>query len=409
MRSRTIPVPTSEPEQGAAAGSVWRTPGMPALIGMVVAGFAGYSLMLPVAPLWAVRGGADEAGAGLVTGVFMLSTVLTQLSVPAALRRFGWKPALVAGLLLLGVPSLAHLFSDDLLLILLLAAVRGAGFAVLTVCGSGAVAELVEPARRGRAIGAFGLGIAGPQVLLLPAAPWIAEHLGFWLVFLLATAPVLGILAAIRLGQRIDRLPPHPDPAGEADKRVRRYLGLVPTMLLLLGVTLAGGALITFVPQFGISALITTIGLLLLTGLAALTRWGIGYLSDHMGARRLMWPFVLVTIAGLTATAWAAAGTGREGLLLTGMALVGIAYGGLQNLTLGAAFAAVPRRDQVVASAVWNIGFDAGTGLGAVVVGLLASAFSFPPALLAAAALALLTFPLAFVRSSSDQDSRRRS
>jgi predicted MFS family arabinose efflux permease len=79
------------------------------------------------------------------------------------------------------------------------------------------------------------------------------------------------------------------------------------------------------------------------------------------------------------------------------MALVGIAYGALQNLTLGVAFEAVPRRDQVIASAVWNIGFDTGTGLGAVVVGTIASAASFPPALLFAAALSLLTLPLAFV------------
>jgi len=381
--------------------SVWRAPGMPALIGMVVAGFTGYSLLMPVAPLWAVRGGADEAGSGMVTGVFMLATVLVQLFVPAALRRFGWTPVLVAGLLLLGLPAFAHMLSDDLLPILLLAAVRGAGFAVLTVSGSGAVAELVEPARRGRAIGVFGLGIAGPQVIVLPVAPWLAEHLGFWLVFLLATAPVLGIVAAVRLGRRIDQLPAHPDPAEEAHRGMRRYAGLVPPMLLLLGVTLAGGALITFVPQFGVSPAITMIGLLLLTGLAALTRWGIGHASDQVGARRLLWPFVLVTVAGLVATAWAVAGEGREGMLLLGMALVGVAYGALQNLTLGVAFSAVPRRDQVVASAVWNVGFDAGTGLGAVVVGIIASAFAFPPALLAAAALALLTFPLTFIRISA--------
>lgn len=380
-------------------GSVWRTPGMPALVGMVVAGFTGYALLMPVVPLWAVDGGADEAGAGMVTGVFMLFTVLVQLFVPAGLRRFGWTPVLIVGMLMLGLPAFAHVLSDDLLPILLLAAVRGAGFAVLTVCGSGAVAELVEPARRGRAIGAFGLGIAGPQVILLPVAPWVAEHLGFWLVFLLATAPVLGIIPAARLGRRIDGLPANDDSADEMHHGVRRYAALVPPMLLLLGVTLAGGALITFVPQFGVPPAITMLGLLLLTGLAALTRWGVGHLSDHFGARRLLWPFVLVTVAGLVATAWAAADTGREGALLTGLTLVGIAYGALQNLTLGVAFSAVPRRDQVVASAVWNIGFDAGTGLGAVVVGLLASAYSFPPALLVAAALALLTFPLAFVRA----------
>lgn len=386
--------------------SVWREPGMLALTGMVLAGFSGYSLLMPVAPLWAARGGADEAGAGLVTGVFMLFTVLTQLFVPAALRRFGWTAVLVTGLVLLGAPSIIHLLSDELWPILALAAVRGGGFAVLTVCGSTAVAELVEPARRGRAIGAFGIGIAAPQVLLLPAAPWLAEHLGAWTVFLLASAPILGIMFAVPLGRRLNALPPHPDPIDAAHHGVRRYLALMPPVLLLLGVTLAGGALITFVPQLGVSAPVATVGLLLLTGLAAVSRWGVGHFADQFGPRRIMWPFVIATVTGMSAIAWSVAGEGtlagdrnaRIVVMLIGMGVVGIAYGALQNLTLGASFETVPRRDQVIVSAVWNIGFDAGTGLGAVIVGAVAAAFGFPPAFLFAAGLSLLTLPMAFLR-----------
>ncbi|GAA5155216.1 MFS transporter [Microbacterium pseudoresistens] len=399
MASRTTPSSNDRSGGDPVPGSVWRAPGIPALVGMVVAGFAGYSLLMPVAPLWAVRGGADEAGAGFVTGVFMLFTVLVQLCVPAVLRRFGWTPVLITGLALLGLPSPLHLVSGELWWILLISAVRGAGFAVLTVCGASAVAELVEPARRGRAIGVFGLGIAAPQVLLLPAAPWLAEHLGFWFVFALGAVPVLGIAAAVPLGRRLDGLPPHPDPAQEAHHGVRRYLGLIPPMFVLLGVTLAGGALITFVPQLSVPAVVVTVGLLLLTGLAALTRWGIGHLADRWGAQRLLWPFVIVTAGGMALTASAVLDQPDTWRLLGGMALVGIGYGALQNLTLAASFSAVARRDQVVASAVWNIGFDTGTGVGAVVVGMIASALSLSPALLIAAGLSLLTLPLAFIRT----------
>ena len=368
---------------------------MLALIAMVASGFSGFSLLMPVSPLWAVHGGADEAGAGLVTGVLMVCTVGVQLTVPAALRRFGWAPVLVAGLILLGVPSLLHLISDQLWLILVIAAIRGAGFAVITVCGSGAVAELVEPARRGRAIGVFGLGIALPQVVLLPIAPWVAENIGYWVIFVLGAIPIVGITAAVRLGRRIDALPPHPDTAEQAHHGVRRYLGLVPPMLVLLGVTLVGGALLTFVPQLGISPTLAVVGLVLLTGPAALTRWAVGHLSDRWGARRMLWPFVIVAVLGLVLISWAVAAESREVALLGGITLVGVAYGSLQNLTLGASFAAVARRDQVVASTVWNVGYDTGTGLGAVVVGTLASAFSFPVAFLAAAGLTLITLPLA--------------
>lgn len=79
------------------------------------------------------------------------------------------------------------------------------------------------------------------------------------------------------------------------------------------------------------------------------------------------------------------------------MTVVGVAYGSLQNLTLVAAFAAVPDRDRSVASAVWNIGFDAGTGLGSLVVGFVAAGTSFAVGLLTTAALCGVIAVLALV------------
>ena len=378
--------------------SVWRAPGMAALIVMASAGFSGYALLMPAAPMWAAAGGANATGVGLVTGVFMFATVAVQLFVPRLLRRFGWARVLVAGLVLLGAPAPLHLLSDELAPILANAAVRGAGFAILTVTGSGAVAELIEPARRGRAIGVFGLAAAAPQIVLLPLAPWAAEHLGFPVVFLAALAPLLGVVAANRLGRCIDGLPQHPDlEHPDLHGGLRRFAGLLPPIVLLLGVTLAGGAMITFAPQLAPDATLAMAALVLLTGLAALTRWGAGHLADRFGARAFLWPLVLSTVTGLALCAWSVADSDRTAALLIGMALIGVSYGALQNLTLGVAFAAVPRRDQVTASAAWNIGFDLGTGLGAVVVGAIATGLGFPVALLAAAAISLVTLPMAFV------------
>lgn len=410
--------------------SVWRAPGMPALLTMVAAGFSGYAVLLPVAPQWAVTGGADAAGAGLVTGVFMFATVLFQLFVPAALRRLGWGPVLVTGLVLLGAPSLAHLWSNELGATLAIAAVRGAGFAVLTVAGSGAVADLVEPARRGRAIGAFGLAIAGPQLLLLPLAPWVAETFGYQWVFVVGALPLVGIVPAIRLARRLHAR--HAEQAAAAAAaaasaasghvhevgRGAALRALFAPVGILLAVTLAGGALITFTPQLTADAVAVAVGLALFTGMAALTRWLVGGLADRFGTHRLLWPFIVVAVAGLGLVAWAVVGVVGGGAggssggaaasvvdastapLLVGLALVGVSYGALQNLTLGEAFAVVPPRQSVFASAAWNIGFDAGSGIGAIVVGVIATGSSFSVAFLVAAAISLATLPLALRRRS---------
>lgn len=376
--------------------TVWRAPGMPVLLAMTLCGFSGYAVLLPAAPLWAAHGGAGSAGVGAVNGVLMLFTVLTQPFVPGAVRRIGWAPVMAGGLLLLGLPSLMHLFSDNLGVTLGLSAVRGVGFGILTVTGSAAVAELVEPARRGAAVGAYGLAIAVPQLLFMPAGPWVAEEIGFWVVFAVGALPVLGCLPAIVLGRHLVH---DPDTSHGAEPRVKVYGRLVRPMFLLLGVTLAGGALITFSSDLAGVAWLTTTGLLLLTATAALSRWGVGGMADRFGAQRFLWPLVVLTVVGLTLIMLAI--SGREdtdaALLLGGMAIVGVAYGGLQNLTLVVSFEAVSRRDYGTASATWNIGFDSGTGLGAVLVGAIAAGASFSTALLVAAVISLATLPVALV------------
>ena len=378
--------------------SVWRAPGMPLMLTMTALGFSGYAALLAVAPLWAVHGGADTAGAGLVNGVLMLFTVLTQLFVPRALRRLGWAPVLVAGMLLLGLPALAHGLSDALGPTLALSAVRGLGFGVLTVTGSALVAELVEPQRRGKAIGAYGLAIAGPQILFLSAGPWIAEQLGFWVVFTLAALPVVAVVPAIGLARMLDGVP-----EGDEEDERAPYLRLLPPMALLTGVTLAGGALITFMAQMSSSAALTALALLLMNLAAALTRWRIGALSDRYGPRRFIAPLVLLTTAGMTTLAWAVRDpqATEAPMLMIGAAMVGTSYGGLQNLTLVVTFHAVSRPHYGTASAVWNIGFDIGTGLGSVLVGMVAAGTSFSTALLMTGAISLLTLPLALRRRTA--------
>ncbi|MGP5162943.1 MFS transporter [Arthrobacter rhombi] len=395
--------------------SVWRAPGMPALLSLTAAGFAGFAALLPMAPLWAVHGGADEAGSGLVNGALLLATVLTQGFVPRLLQRLGTGRVLAAGLLLLGGPSLLMLISDQLGWILALSLIRGVGFGILTVTGSAAVAHLVAPARHGAAIGAYGAAIAVPQLLLLPAGPWLADTIGFWAVFALGTLPLLGIAAAPRLAQALRvraaeqarrrpaqelDLPAEGTTATTGRRLPRLPGGLFQPMILLLAVTLAGGALITFVPQMSSSPAATTGGLALLTATAAVSRWRLGALADRHGTKAFLWPLVLLTCLGLVLAALAVKDQDatRVPLLLVAMTIIGITYGGLQNLTLLLSLSAVRPAQYGTASAVWNMGFDAGTGLGSVLVGALAAGLSFPIALLVAAGISLATLPLALMR-----------
>ena len=383
--------------------SVYRAPGMPALLLVTLAGFTGYAVLLPTAALWVLRGGADLAGAGLVNGVVLLFTVLTQPVIPALLRRFGWGPVLATGVGLMGTPSLAHLLTDALAPTLALSAVRGLGFGVLTVTGSAAVAELVDPRRRGAAVGAYGLAIALPLVAVLPVAPWLAEEVSFAVVFGLGALPLLGIPGALALGrhfhQRAASEPaatPSSTSAVAPTGRLRGIAPLIPPMLLLLGITLPGGAVLTFAPQLVDDPGLVVLLLVALNATAALARWRIGSFADIKGPGAFVPPLVVLGTLGMAGVALAVHWTSPVLLVVSG-AVLGIAYGGLQNLTLLLSFAAVERGRYGTASAVWNIGFDLGTALGSVLIGAIAAGADFTVALLVAAGITLATLPLTFV------------
>jgi MFS family permease len=378
---------------------------MPPLLVMTCAGFSGYALLLTVAPLWAVEGGATTAGSGLVNGVLLLSTVLTQLLVPRALQSFGWGPVLTVGLALLGVPGVLLSLSDRLGVILAVSAVRGVGFGVLTVTGSAAVGALVGAQRRGEAIGAYGLVVAIPNLILLPVGPWIAENIGYWVVFTLSALPLVGIPTALRLASALRVSAPdlHPgvgvtsDPGDPISAAYRR---LLRPMLLLLAVTLAGGAVITFTPQMVDDASVAAGGLLLMGLSTALSRWRFGVFADRHGAQRFLMPLVPLTGVAMALLSWSVADSEdiRDGAFVVAMLMIGLCYGSLQNLTLLISFEAVSRRHHNLASAVWNVGFDAGTALGSVAVGAIADLTSFSTAFLVAGAIAWGTLPLALMR-----------
>ncbi|SOD63033.1 Predicted arabinose efflux permease, MFS family [Streptomyces zhaozhouensis] len=383
--------------------SVLRAPGMTHLLAVVLCCFSGFALLLPVSPTWAVAGGADEFGAGLVTAVLMAATVLSQLRVRAVLRRVGWPRTLTLGALLLGLPAPLQALSDTLPAILATTALRGAGFGILTVCGSTAVAALAPRGRQGAAIGVYGLAIALPQVVLTPAAPWLVDTFALPAIIACGALPVLALPLTPALGRAVaahdaSHTPrdgaPRATPTPTVLRRIRQ-----PLCVLLL-VTAGGGAVLTFAPQFTPDPTTAAACLLTLTATAAAGRWACGILADRVPPRPIGVALLLAACAGLALTAAGVAAPATAPALLAGALLLGAAYGGLQSVTLVQAFRQAGPDNRHTTSVAWNIGYDSGTGLGSLALGLAAQTATFATgfatlsAVMGAATLAvLLTTP----------------
>jgi MFS family permease len=427
------------------------------MLAVTVLGFGGHALLLPVLPLWVSRGGAGEFGAGATTGVFMLTTVLTQLAVPWLIRALGYRAVFASGLVFLAAPTPMVLLTAELGPVLALNAVRGIGFGLITVAGSALVAELVEPAEHGRASSRYGLAIGIPGLALLPLGVATVDALGFAGVFWTATlSPLLAALlvpflhatppreshpsareshasareshasareshasareshASVREprfgdenrvgGEELARAEAgvHPEPVtaehGVAGRRAFVLAGLGPMAAMLAG-SVAQGGLTTFLPLVAPGAIVAVPVALFAVALGGVIGRGIaGPLVDRRGPGRLLLPGGLLSAAGM-AVEVLAVGL-NPWLLVPGALAVGLGFGLVQNDSLVALFAAAGPPRYGAASAAWNIGFDAGTGAGASGLGAVAQPFGFRAAFGVAALLLLAAAPLTRARAS---------
>ncbi|MFI9103744.1 MFS transporter [Streptomyces fildesensis] len=347
----------------------------------VIGASASFFLLLSVVPLYAQASGGD---AGLATGALMLATVCGELATPRLVARFGYRVALMVGLVLLGAPALVLTASDNFGWIVAVCFVRGLGFALTVVAGGALTAALIPAERRGEGLALAGIVSGVPSLVALPLGVWLADSAGFTPVC------VAGGLVALAAAVVVPGLPGRQP---SADKAVGVIAGLHSGALARPAVVFAttalgAGIIVTFLPlavPTSMSGLVTAV-LFLQPAAATVARWFAGRIGDRRGAAGLVLPGLLLSAAGLLVTAL----TGSAVAVLTGVTLFGIGFGIAQNATLTLMYARVPESGYGTVSALWNFAYDAGMGVGAVGYGAIAAHTGYPVAFALTAALMLL-------------------
>jgi MFS family permease len=378
---------------GAGTGSLWRLPVIRSLFAVTVLGISSYALLLSALPAHAAARGAGLTAAGSVTTVFLVVTVLVQGTVPALVRRWGLGPVLAAGLVALGAPAPLYLVADDVWWLAAVSAVRGTGFAVLTVLGSTIAAQAVPVERRGESIGIFGLAAAIPSLAAVPGGTALTLAGHFPWVVALATASAL---AAGFVPGLVRAVAPTVEGTGGGGSRAAVWAAAAPSLVLLV-VTLAGGGLVTFLPIERPDGSLAVVALLAFGLSSAVCRWRTGVLVDRVGARVLFPATLAAGVVGmaLVALGLSARGTGGAAAVLAGALGLGVAYGAVQNLTLVIALVRAGEGRTTTVSAVWNACYDSGTAVGAVVVGAVAAEVGLPLSYVFVAVAMALVLPLA--------------
>lgn len=389
--------------------SMWKAPGFIPILVAVAAAFGAWSLLLPVIPLSVIEAGQSQTLAGASTGVFMATTVLTQLFTPRALRKFGYNPVMVFAAFMLGVPALGHILGTEAWIILLFSALRGVGFGALTVAESALIAEIMPVRFLGKATGMLGVFIGLAQMVCLPLGLAIAGRAGFTTVYVLAA--VVALVAAV-MCLAIPRLKaaPKAGPSAYRHPEERRRpqvstwkLVLVPS-LAVTTLAMSFGAVSSFLPAAVreidpvTGAVIGGLMLSITGGSSMVFRYLAGMVADRRGSPgATMIPAQVIGFAGMLLMALVVANGWSVWLLVLAGLMFGGGFGAVQNEALLSMFYRLPRSKVSEASAVWNMAFDAGTGLGSFIFGAVAAQLAYSGAFGAGALVVVLGLAVTLV------------
>jgi MFS family permease len=353
--------------------------------------FLSFYLLLPVLPVYAAGLGLKESSIGLVIGVFALTSMAWKPWTGWVLDWRGRRTLLIAGAALFALASLSYTVTRSVWSLLLVRAVHGTGMGLFPTAAAAVLTDLAPPARRGEAMGLFGmaanLGLAAGPALAGP----VDARLGFGGLCLLATGlATTGTALALLIRETGTRAP---RPPFELRALFVRQ-ALRPAMLTLL-VFVSYGALMAFLPLLAAARGLESPGLfftLIAVGLLVI-RTTAGRLSDRFGRPVVVAPSLAVVAAALLVVALA-----RAPWVIYGAGLLfGLGFGSAQPALMAWTTDLVSAGDRGRAMATYYTAWELGIGGGQVLLGLLFSLGGFAGLFGTAAVIALIGAVLAAV------------
>jgi MFS transporter, DHA1 family, multidrug resistance protein len=353
-------------------------------------GFASYLtayMRIPVVPLFAQDMGAGAIMVGLINSAFLLTSGVFSFPCGLLADRWGRKLVVSAGLIVSLITSVLLAVSAVPWHLLVIYLFFGLGLAAIGPTLMAFVADLSPPSQLGISYGAYTLAIYTGMSLGPGLGGWMADWLGFRLLFVIAACLVgLVFLMAVVYLPSSGHLPhlasAAPQPPTMSWRQIVRHRPLLACWLITLGSCFGLGVFITFAPLYmkAQNLSLRDIGLVfaLQAAVNAISRLPCGRLSDWMGRRWLQAIIGFLFLGGSLAAFGLA--TTLPGFLLATTAM-GIAMS-LGYTSAGALIAeVVPATDRGLAMGGYNtfiyLGQMISSALMGVVIGWFGYAVSF--------------------------------
>jgi MFS family permease len=380
-----------------------RRPALAAFVGVFAATFLAFlavGAVLPVLPRY-VRGpiGAGDLAVGVVVGAFAFTAVIGRPVGGRLSDTRGRRAIVVAGLIICAAAGALYLVPAGVPGLVVARLVLGVGDGWVFTAGATWIVDLAPPARRGQAIGLFGLAIWGGLSIGPIAGQAILDGAGYdWVFAFTAITPLLGAAVA----RRVPESPMVLAPRTPGERVVPRAV-VAPGVALALanvGYGTVSGFVVLHLAHRGVGH-----GATVFTAFAAsvvVARLIAGRAPDTFGPVRAAAAAGCAEALGLALLALAHS----LPVALVGGVVMGWGFSLLFPSLALIAVRSIPEQRRGAALGVFTAFFDVGFGLGAPMAGAVASLAGYPTAFWvasAAAAAGVLTVAFA-VRGASRGD-----
>lgn len=320
---------------------------------------------------------ASVSEAGLVTGLFVVGTLIGRLFTGRAIDQVGRKKTLIIGLILFTASTFLYFIQINVGFLIFSRFMHGMMLGIASTATGTIVAQIIPAARRGEGIGYYSMGATlatatGPFIGLM-----VTQSMPVEIVFWIA----IGIGFASLLTSNIVHVPPvitTENQSIEKRKGIGSFVELnaLPISTITFIIALGYAGILSFINLYAeeIGLMKAASFFFLVYSISVLvTRPFTGKLVDTKGANYVMYPTFILYAAGLLMLGLAQ----NSFMLLFAGILIGLGFGNMQSCIQAIAIKVTPMERAGLATSTFYIFMDAGLGLGPYVLGFIVTLLGY--------------------------------
>lgn len=334
-----------------------------------------YLLVIVIVGYSVAELGATTAQAGLVSGLFIIGTLIGRFLVGKLLNYFGQRTTLLIGLIGFLLFSGLYFIQLDIAMLLVVRFMHGFMMGLASTVLGTTIAQIIPASRRGEGIGYYSLSSTVGTAIGPFLAIWMMLHLGYQAIFIFSSVIAFSCVL-VGLNVQVPKIQSSENKlsaqvSATKPSWISQFLEVkaLPIAFIMLITSICYSGVLSFISFYAkeINLVQTASVFFLMYALAILiSRPFTGPLLDRKGENIIMYPAFVIMALGLYLLSQAH----NSWMLLLSAGLLGLGYGNIQSVcqTVAVKSASIDRMG--FATSTFFIFLDAGLGFGPYFIGI---------------------------------------